>query len=105
MRTGGDDMTTMPKAFPGPRPVSERGGAPSLEELLATLPVLAAEARAADDRLREQVALLKDRRATWAEIGSALNVTRQAAWERFAGAHGGRGRARAGDRAGRSASR
>jgi hypothetical protein len=84
-------MTTMPKAPPSPRPVHEREGsvppvdAASIEELLATLPLLAAEARRADERLRERVALLKDRRATWAEIGSALNVTRQAAWERFAG--------------------
>ena len=84
-------MTTMPKAPPGPRTIYERAGAvapgdaTSIEELLATLPLLAAEARQADERLRERVALLKDRRATWAEIGSALKVTRQAAWERFAG--------------------
>lgn len=54
-----------------------------LDDLLATLPTLAAEARVADERLHERVALLKERRATWAEIGAALNVSRQAAWERF----------------------
>ena len=54
-----------------------------LEDLLASLPALAAEAVDAETRLRERVALLKDRRATWAEIGAALHVTRQAAWERF----------------------
>jgi hypothetical protein len=101
-------MTTTPKLPAGPRATHHElegahasGDATSIEELLATLPLLADEARRADERLREQVALLKDRRATWAEIGSALNVTRQAAWERFAGGPG----ARARERTPRSASR
>jgi hypothetical protein len=54
-----------------------------LDDLLATLPTIAADAVQAELRLRERVALLRDRRATWAEIGAALGVTRQAAWERF----------------------
>ena len=54
-----------------------------LDDLLATLPTLSADAALAEVRLRERVTLLRDRRATWAEIGAALGVTRQAAWERF----------------------
>ena len=54
-----------------------------LDDLLATLPTLAADAVRAEIRLRERVDLLRDRRATWAEIGASLGVTRQAAWERF----------------------
>jgi hypothetical protein len=54
-----------------------------LDDLLATLATLSADAARAEVRLRERVALLRDRRATWAEIGAALGVTRQAAWERF----------------------
>ena len=54
-----------------------------LDDLLATLPTLAADAVRAEIRLRERVTLLRDRRATWAEIGASLGVTRQAAWERF----------------------
>lgn len=54
-----------------------------LDDLLATLPTLAADAVRAEVRLRERVTLLRDRRATWAEIGASLGVTRQAAWERF----------------------
>ena len=73
-------MTTTHEPDPVSQGVSHEA---SLEALLATLPLLAAEARLADERLHARVALLKDRRATWAEIGSALNVSRQAAWQRF----------------------
>lgn len=58
----------------------------SIEQLLERLAALAWEAEAADGRVHEQVAALRRRRATWAEIGRALNVSRQAAWQRFAGA-------------------
>ncbi len=31
----------------------------------------------------EIVGMARDQRCTWAEIGDALGITRQAAWERF----------------------
>lgn len=51
--------------------------------LLALLPAFDDEITAADRRLRECVQLLREHRATWREIGDALQVSRQAAWERF----------------------
>ena len=54
-----------------------------LDDLLATLPTLAADAVGPRSGSANGSALLRDRRATWAEIGASLGVTRQAAWERF----------------------
>lgn len=51
--------------------------------LLAQLPALEEEIEAGERRLREYVRLLRAHRATWREIGEALQVSRQAAWERF----------------------
>jgi len=51
--------------------------------LLALLPALEDEIEAGERRLRECVRLLRAHRATWREIGDALQVSRQAAWERF----------------------
>lgn len=55
----------------------------SVGEMLRLLPNLEAEVAASHDRLRVCVAALRARRATWREIGQALAVSRQAAWERF----------------------
>lgn len=41
-------------------------------------------ARRMDDYVAEVVAVARANRFTWAEIGDALGVTRQSAWERFA---------------------
>jgi ATP-dependent Clp protease ATP-binding subunit ClpX len=35
------------------------------------------------DRIQDMVDLLRSRKVSWAEIGAALGVSRQAAWERF----------------------
>ena len=35
------------------------------------------------DRLQDSVDVLRKREVSWAEIGAALGVSRQAAWERF----------------------
>lgn len=58
-------------------------GAPDIAGLLALLPALEDEIAAGERRLRECVRMLRARRATWREIGDALQVSRQAAWERF----------------------
>lgn len=54
-----------------------------IPDLLALLPALEGEIEAGERRLRECVRLLRAHRATWREIGDALQVSRQAAWERF----------------------
>jgi len=59
------------------------GVAPDIPDLLALLPALEDEIEAGERRLRECVRLLRAHRATWREIGDALQVSRQAAWERF----------------------
>jgi hypothetical protein len=55
----------------------------SLVELLDLLPDLEAEVDASYARLHACVAQLRERRASWREIGEALEVSRQAAWQRF----------------------
>ncbi len=52
-------------------------------ELLGRLPLIAATSAQVDRYLRESVGDIRDRRLSYAEIGKALGVSRQAAWERF----------------------
>ena len=52
-------------------------------ELLATLPQILASAEQITAFAHEWVDLLRSRNISWAEIGRALGVSRQAAWERF----------------------
>jgi hypothetical protein len=57
----------------------------TLEEILANLrPVAAAEAHA-EENLHAWVTKARALGATWAQIGAALGMTRQSAWERFSG--------------------
>jgi ATP-dependent Clp protease ATP-binding subunit ClpX len=52
-------------------------------ELLAVLPQILASAEQNVAFAHEWVDMLRERNVSWAEIGRALGVTRQAAWERF----------------------
>ena len=52
-------------------------------ELLANLPMIAATATQVGSFLADWVQLARDRGLSWTEIGQALGVSRQAAWERF----------------------
>ena len=52
------------------------------EQILDMLPPIAARTEASLQRL---VTILRERRVTWARIGTALQITRQSAWERFSG--------------------
>lgn len=61
---------------------------PNWMELLATAAGVAAELRAlADDLVADYVEHCRMHGGTWAEIGSVLGVTRQAAQQRFLAAH------------------
>ncbi|GGT02292.1 ClpX C4-type zinc finger protein [Nonomuraea spiralis] len=75
-----------------PRPV-HRGPDPrtdeylvsmSDEDMLTMLPRQALTVEQAERDLRAWVRLLRERGVTWARIGEALGVSRQAAWDRFA---------------------
>lgn len=55
------------------------------EEMLETLRPAAATVRAVEETLKQHVDQLRRRGATWTQIGEALSVSRQAAWERFSG--------------------
>lgn len=72
----------------GDRIAAARGTMPwdtmSDAEMLATLPQIMASAEQNAAFAQEWVDLLRERRVSWAEIGRALGVSRQAAWERFA---------------------
>ena len=52
-------------------------------DMLARLPLIAATSGQVDRYLREWVGEIRTRRLSYAEIGKALGVSRQAAWERF----------------------
>lgn len=54
-------------------------------DLLGKVPLIAQTGAQVDRFLAEWVQLLRARNISWAEIGRALGVSRQAAWERFAG--------------------
>lgn len=54
-------------------------------DLLGKLPLIAETGAQVDRFMIEWVRMLRTRNISWAEIGRALGVTRQAAWERFAG--------------------
>jgi hypothetical protein len=54
-------------------------------EILAKLPLIADTATQVSSFLGEWVQMARERNLSWAEIGHALGVSRQAAWERFAG--------------------
>lgn len=53
-------------------------------ELLSNLPLISQTAEQVADFLVEWVQLARARKISWAEIGKAMGVSRQAAWERFA---------------------
>ena len=52
-------------------------------ELLASLKPAEAAVDAVRSVLQSQIDSLRKRGVTWAEIGHALGISRQAAWERF----------------------
>ena len=55
----------------------------STEALLAALPPSEASVEAARSILQSQIDILRKRDVSWAQIGEALGISRQAAWERF----------------------
>ena len=55
------------------------------EQILDLLPRVAAVGAQTEASLQRLVTILRERRVTWARIGAALQITRQSAWERFAG--------------------
>ncbi len=56
-----------------------------LEEVLASLPRVAAAGAQVERDLTGWVWRARELGATWARIGDALGMTRQSAWERFSG--------------------
>ena len=55
------------------------------EQILDLLPRIAAVGTQTEASLQRLVAILRERKVTWARIGTALQITRQSAWERFSG--------------------
>jgi hypothetical protein len=58
--------------------------ADSLDVVLAHLPKVAAARAQVEETLQGWVGRARGLGATWAQIGDALGMTRQSAWERFA---------------------
>ncbi len=57
----------------------------TLDEVLVKLAPVAAAGTQAEHNLRCWITKARSLGATWAQIGQALGMTRQAAWERFSG--------------------
>jgi hypothetical protein len=55
------------------------------DDVLGLLESRSKAAKGADQDVKDVVAFLRGRGVSWADIGAALGVSRQAAWERFAG--------------------
>jgi len=67
------------------KPASGFGGWDTLtdDDLLRALPPSEASVEAARSVLQVQIDILRKRDVSWAQIGEALGISRQAAWERF----------------------
>ena len=70
---------------PGPKAQLPSWDKMTDEQILELLPRMAAVGDQTEATLKQLVAILRERRVTWARIGTALQVTRQSAWERFSG--------------------
>jgi ATP-dependent Clp protease ATP-binding subunit ClpX len=68
---------------PGAMPPADWPASLSTEKLLTLLKAQDANVESARARLQVSIDLLRKREVSWAEIGEALGVSRQAAWERF----------------------
>lgn len=55
------------------------------QQMLDHIPRMAVVADQVETDLRAWVRELRRREVTWSKIGAALGITRQSAWERFAG--------------------
>lgn len=73
-------MTSPPKAAAASKAVWDEM---SDAEMLSTLPLILKSAAQNSEFANEWVALIRARRISWAAIGHALGVSRQAVWERF----------------------
>jgi hypothetical protein len=52
-------------------------------EMLSTLPLIAASAEQVNKFMGDWIELIRERKLSWAAIGKAMGISRQAAWERF----------------------
>jgi ATP-dependent Clp protease ATP-binding subunit ClpX len=59
------------------------GQEPPTERLLEQLQAIEATVQGKGSQLQRVVELLRSREVSWAQIGSALGISRQSAWERF----------------------
>jgi ClpX C4-type zinc finger protein len=68
-----------------PDPVASWEQNMSDDDLLGHLPRVAEAAAQVESQLGAWVRLARQRGITWTRIGTALDMTRQSAWERFSG--------------------
>ena len=52
-------------------------------DLLSKLPLIAASAEQVNNFMGDWIGLIRERNLSWAAIGKAMGISRQAAWERF----------------------
>jgi hypothetical protein len=80
-----DECVTLCTAVVAGHPVARGPAEAALpsERLLARLGAIEATLRGKTNQLQRVVDLLRTRSVSWAAIGAALGISRQAAWERF----------------------
>lgn len=76
------ELLTLPRSEPNS---TMNADALSDEDILGLLPQVARVSAQVEDALNDWIRRLRARGVSWARIGAALGVTRQSAWERFAG--------------------
>ena len=68
------------------RPISTKPPSPAklpTERLLERFEAIEETVQGKGNQLQSVVELLRSRKVSWAQIGAALGVSRQSAWERF----------------------
>jgi hypothetical protein len=75
-------ITGKPKSVPRVAPWEQET---TLEGILSNLPRIATAGAQVEQNLVEWVRRARSNGATWAQVGEALGMTRQSAWERFSG--------------------
>jgi hypothetical protein len=73
------------KSGPGVAQVAPWENTTDLDEILASLPRIAAAGAQVEINLIAWVRRARALGATWARVGEAMGMTRQSAWERFSG--------------------
>jgi hypothetical protein len=81
-----DECVALCNEITAGRPISSKPPSPEelpTERLLERLAAIEETVQGKGNQLQSVVELLRSRQVSWAQIGAALGISRQSAWERF----------------------